>query len=314
MSNSKLISYTNISPNKNSPRNHKIDSIAIHCMAGHLSLQTCGNLFQNVEASSNYGIDDNGDIGLFVDECDRSWATSSPYVDNRAITIEVANDNFGSGQCTVKALNSLIDLCVDICKRNGIKKMHWFGNRYDSENFNRKDGDGVFFVHRWYAQKSCPNDYLYEKHQYICDEVNKRLNDKAENQPQQEIKPQTKCDNATVELGYQHALNFCGMRSKGAVLQEALNMDYGCGLDVDGVIGNNTKSALGSHYVQKGETQYMVTALEILLMINGYDPKGVECAGVFGSGLEACVKQFQKDKGLTVDGVAGRNTFLELVK
>lgn len=138
--------------------------------------------------------------------------------------------------------------------------------------------------------------------------------DKAENQPQQEIKPQTKCDNATVELGYQHALNFCGMRSKGAVLQEALNMDYGFKLAVDGVVGDNTKSALGSHYVQKGETQYMVTALEILLMINGYDPKGVECAGVFGSGLEACVKQFQKDKRLTVDGVAGRNTFLELVK
>lgn len=175
MSNSSLVSYTKISPHKSSPRNHVIDSIAIHCMAGHLSLSGCGNVFQNVEASSNYGIDDEGKIGLFCEEKDRSWCTSSSYVDNRAVTIEVANDNDGYGKCTDAALNSLIKLCADICKRNGITKMYWFGNRKDSENYARKKGEGVFFVHRWYAQKSCPNNYLYEKHQYICNEVNKLI-------------------------------------------------------------------------------------------------------------------------------------------
>lgn len=312
MSNSSLVSYTRISPMKSSPRNHKIDSIAIHCMAGNLSLQSCGNIFQTVEASSNYGIDSNGKVALYVDERDRSWATSSSYVDNRAVTIEVANDVYGGDwHCSDAALKSLINLCVDICKRNGIKKMYWLGSRIASENFNRKDGEGVFYVHRWYASKSCPGDYLYGKHRYICDEVNKRLGSASSTTPQS---TPTSSTTSRIAIGNQHAINFCGYANKAKVLQHALNLDYGSRLIEDGNFGTGSKNALGNHYVKVGEKQYMVTALEILLMMNNYDPKGVECPGVFGSGLESAVKNFQRVKNLTADGVAGRNTFLELIK
>lgn len=174
MSNSELICYTNISPNKSSPRNHKIDTIAIHCMAGHLSLRQCGNLFadSSVGASSNYGINDDGEIGLFVDESDRSWCTSSREVDNRAVTIEVASDASGDCWVTDAALASTITLCADICKRNGIEKLVWKSNK--SDRVNRVDGANMM-VHRDYAQKSCPGDYLYGKMGYIADEVNKIL-------------------------------------------------------------------------------------------------------------------------------------------
>lgn len=102
---------------------------------------------------------------------------------------------------------------------------------------------------------------------------------------------------------------------KGAVmvLQTGLNMDYRSGLDVDGILGALTLQALGNHYVCLKECQYMVTALEILLMLKGYNPQGVECPGSFGAGLESAVRQYQKDHGLTVDGIAGRNTFMSLV-
>ena len=97
------------------------------------------------------------------------------------------------------------------------------------------------------------------------------------------------------------------------VLQTGLNMDYRAGLDIDGIWGPASERALGSHYVCKGERQYMVTALEILLMLQGYNPNGVECPGSFGAGLEAAVRQYQRDHGLTVDGIAGRNTFKSLI-
>ena len=97
------------------------------------------------------------------------------------------------------------------------------------------------------------------------------------------------------------------------VLQTALNRDYGAGLDVDGIWGTNTSDALGKHYVKSGETQYMVTAAEILLLLRAYDPNGVEIPGTFGSGLLSAVKAFQKAQGLTVSGTCDRNTFLKLI-
>ena len=98
------------------------------------------------------------------------------------------------------------------------------------------------------------------------------------------------------------------------VLQTALNKDYGAGLVVDGIFGSNTDKALGKHYVTSGECQYMVTAAEILLLLNDYNPNVVEIPGIFGSGLLAAVKAFQKAQGLTVSGTCDRNTFLKLIR
>lgn len=98
------------------------------------------------------------------------------------------------------------------------------------------------------------------------------------------------------------------------VLQHAMNLDYNAGLEVDGVFGAASDAALGTHYVQKGEVQYMVTAAEILLMLCGYNPGGVEVPGSFGDGLEAAVRSFQANNGLAVDGVCGAATFRKLIQ
>lgn len=174
MSNSPLVSYTKISPNKSSPRNHKIDTVTIHCVVGQCSVETLGNVFAPAsrQASSNYGIGYDGRIGMYVEEKDRSWCSSNAANDNRAITIEVASDTKEPYAVNAKAYAALIDLLVDICKRNGIKELVWSTNKAD--RVNHKNGCNMT-VHRDYANKSCPGTYLYERHDQIASEVNKRL-------------------------------------------------------------------------------------------------------------------------------------------
>ena len=192
MSNSNLVTYTKISPNKTSPRTHAIDTITIHCMAGNLSVETCGNVFAptNRKASSNYGIGSDGRIALYVEEKDRSWCSSNSANDNRAITIEVANDGGANTGWHVsdKALQSLILLCADICKRNNIKKLIWSTNKND--RINHLNGCNMT-VHRDFAAKACPGEYLYNKHQYIADEVNKLLGITSNNTNQNNTTPTT---------------------------------------------------------------------------------------------------------------------------
>lgn len=173
MSNSPLVCYTKISPNKTSPRNHAIDTITIHCMAGQLSVESCGDVFAPTsrQASSNYGVGPDGRIGMYVEEKDRSWCSSNSANDHRAITIEVASDSTNPYKVTDAAYNGLINLLVDICKRNNIKKLLWQGNKsligqVDKQNMT---------VHRWFAAKACPGDYLYNLHPQIAADVNKRL-------------------------------------------------------------------------------------------------------------------------------------------
>lgn len=168
---SSLVSYTKISPKKDSPRKHSIDTISIHCMAGQLSVEACGEVFQNREASSNYGIGPDGRIGLYVEEKDRSWCTSSASNDNRAVTIEVASDSSHPYKVTDAAYNSLIKLLVDICSRNGIRKLLWRG---DKSLIGQVDKQNMT-VHRWFSNKACPGDYLYNKHAEIANAVNTAL-------------------------------------------------------------------------------------------------------------------------------------------
>ncbi|GHU95026.1 hypothetical protein FACS1894208_07120 [Clostridia bacterium] len=174
MSNSALVKYTKLSPNCTKPRNHAIDTITIHCMAGNCTIETCGEIFAPTsrQASSNYGVGTDGRVGLYVDEANRSWCSSNGDNDNRAVTIEVANDeNKEPWHVSDKALAATIELVADICKRNGIKKLLWQG---DKSLVGQTDKQNMT-VHRWFANKSCPGDYLYGKHGYIADEVNKRL-------------------------------------------------------------------------------------------------------------------------------------------
>lgn len=174
MSNSALISYTKLSPNHSGKRTKKIDTITIHCMAGQLSVESCGALFaqSSRQASSNYGIGPDGRIALYVDEGNRSWCTSSNANDQRAVTIEVASDATHPYAVKDKAYDALLDLVTDICKRNGIKKLVWSTSKND--RVNHLNGCNMT-AHRDYAAKACPGDYLYNREGEIAAEVNRRL-------------------------------------------------------------------------------------------------------------------------------------------
>lgn len=189
MSNSNLVCYTKLSPNY-SKRTAKIDTITIHHMAGNLSVESCGNVFATTDrqASSNYGVGSDGRVGLYVEEKNRAWTSSNRDNDNRAITLEVANDG-GAPDWHVsdKALQATIDLCVDICKRNGIARLNYTG-----------DKSGNLTMHKWFASTACPGPYLGGKFPYIAEEVNKRLGSeppkKEESEPPkvESPKPETK--------------------------------------------------------------------------------------------------------------------------
>ena len=174
MSNSPLVAYTKISPNRTSPRKHAIDTITIHCVVGQCAVETIGAVFapSSRQASSNYGIGPDGRIGMYCEEKDRSWCTSSAANDHRAVTIEVASDTTHPYAVKPAAYNALIELVADICRRNGIKKLVWSTDK--SKRVNHQDGCNMT-VHRDYAAKSCPGDYIYSRLGQIAKEVNQKL-------------------------------------------------------------------------------------------------------------------------------------------
>lgn len=170
--NSPLVNYTKISPFKTVNRNHKIDTVTVHCVVGQCAIESLGELFQTKQCSSNYGIGYDGRIGMYVEEKDRSWCSSSVSNDNRAITIEVASDTYEPYTVKPAAYNALIRLLVDICKRNGIPKLLWRG---DKSLIGQVDKQNMT-VHRWFhSGKSCPGTYLYNLHGQIAADVNEQL-------------------------------------------------------------------------------------------------------------------------------------------
>lgn len=174
MSNSPLVTHTNLTKNY-SKRTSKIDTITIHCFVGQVTAEMGCEIFIPAakKASCNYVIGYDGSVGLSVEEKNRSWCSSNMANDDRAITIEVASDNKSPYAITDKAYDKLIELCVDICKRNGITKLVWSTNK--TARMNRLNGCNMT-VHRDFANKSCPGDYIYSRMGQIAKEVNNKLN------------------------------------------------------------------------------------------------------------------------------------------
>ena len=165
MSNSKLTTYVKFSPMCTKPRRHKIDTITIHHMAGILTVEQCGEVFQTRQASTQYGIDRFGHVGLYVDEVNRAWSTSNPENDHRAINFELANSTLApEWKVSDAAIEKCIELCVDICQRNDIKRINFTG-----------DKTGNLTMHKWFYNTNCPGVYLESKFPYIAREINKRL-------------------------------------------------------------------------------------------------------------------------------------------
>lgn len=209
MSNSALVSYTKLSPNHSGKRTHVIDTISIHCMAGNLSVESCGALFaqSSRQASSNYGIGSDGRIALYVDEANRSWCTSSRENDQRAVTIEVANTVAAAPwPVSDSAYTALINLLVDICQRNSIKQLLWRGDKSLIGQVTLQN----MTVHRWFAAKACPGDWLYERHGQIAEAVNARLNGEGEDDDMDQSKFNEMFKTAMTEYRKSLQDNDCG--------------------------------------------------------------------------------------------------------
>ena len=182
MSNSKLVNYTKLSPNHSGTRTHSIDRITPHCVVGQCSVETLGNIFMNKksEASCNYGIGTDGRVLLCVDEDNRSWCSSSNSNDQRAVTIECASELKHPYAFNDKVYNKLVELCVDICKRNGKKKLLWINDKNKALNYSTKSDEMLLTVHRWFDNKSCPGDWLYNRLGNLAKQVTKQLGGKVE--------------------------------------------------------------------------------------------------------------------------------------
>jgi N-acetyl-anhydromuramyl-L-alanine amidase AmpD len=250
MSYSNMVEYVRLSPNCTKPRNKKVNAIVIHHVAGNATVEAVGALFAKPErqASSNYGIGTDGRVACYVEEENRAWTTGSREIDNRAITFEVANCS-GAPEWKVsdQALEATIALCVDICRRYGFK-LNYTG-----------DKTGNLHMHKWYQNTNCPGPYLESKFPYIAEEVNRRLG----GEPPAEKPKESGCT-VTLDMlskgskgesvkalqillignGYS-----CGKWGAdgdfGAATEEAVRaFQKDNGLDVDGIVGIATWSAL----------------------------------------------------------------------
>ena len=163
--NSSLVVYTKLSPNHSGLRTHAIDRITPHCVVGQLSAESICGCFTSPsrQASCNYGIGKDGRIALCVEEKNRSWCSSSNANDQRAVTIECASDLSEPYAMNDSVYAALIKLCTDICRRNGKKKLLWLGDKNKTLNYSPKSDEMVLTVHRWFANKSCPGNWLYAR-------------------------------------------------------------------------------------------------------------------------------------------------------
>lgn len=183
--NSSMVSYTRLSPNHSGQRTHSIDRITPHCVVGQLSAESICGCFTSPsrQASCNYGIGTDGKVSLCVEEKNRSWCSSSNANDQRAVTIECASDKTEPYAMNSKVYDSLVKLCTDICRRNGKKKLLWLGERNKTLNYTPKSDEMVLTVHRWFANKSCPGNWLYARLGDLAVKVTAALGSPSEPKP-----------------------------------------------------------------------------------------------------------------------------------
>ena len=193
--NSPLVSFTQLSPNHSGARTHSIDRITPHCYVGQVTVERMGKGWaKEGSVSANYGIDLNAKVGLYVEEKNRAWTSSSKDNDQRAVTIECASDSTHPYGFKGPVYNKLVDLCEDICRRNGKTKLLWLGDKTKALSYEPASNEMVITVHRWFTAKACPGDWLYSRLSGLAAEVTKRLGGSAE--VKEEAKEPAKNDGA----------------------------------------------------------------------------------------------------------------------
>ena len=248
MSNSKLVNFTQISPNRNSPRNHTIDRITPHCVVGQASVEALGNLFANSgrQASSNYGIGFDGRVGMYCPESDRSWCSSSPANDHRAVTIEVASDSYYPYAFNWVAYMKLVELCADICKRNGKDKLIWMGEA--ALNYVPKSNEMVLTLHRWFASTACPGQWLVERMADLASRVNAIIGKRDYLQMGDSGEAVKAMQTMLIAIGYSCGSYGADGEFGKATYDALVKFQKAAKLDVDGLYGAQSKEALEVAY------------------------------------------------------------------
>lgn len=174
---SNLTDITILSPNCNKPRKHPITRITPHIMVGQISAQRCGEIFaqKSRQASANYGIGKNGEIGCYVEEENRSWASGNRDNDERSITIECASNTKAPYVVYDTVYDRLVDLCEDICRRYKYLELIYKPNTYTTEELDGNSGHMIITVHKWYQATECCGQYLINMLPVLANEVTSRL-------------------------------------------------------------------------------------------------------------------------------------------
>lgn len=259
MSNSRMVDYYRASPNYYAGRTRSIDRITPHCVVGQCSVETLGAIFSRPEkdASCNYGVGYDGRIGCYVDEGNTSWCSSSRENDNRAITIEVASDTTYPYAVRPAAWAAMLNLIEDVMRRHGKTRLIWFGNRTQSLTYQPAANEMVLTCHRWFANKSCPGEYIYSREDQIANEINRRLaEDPSSYEDEKEV-----CNvvlpilRLNDESGYVRTMQILLNKYNSARLTEdgafgpathraVIAYQRDRGLDVDGIVGAQTWAQL----------------------------------------------------------------------
>ena len=223
--NSPLVTYTKLSPNHSGQRTHTIDRITPHCVVGQCSVETVAEVFAPVsrQASCNYVIGADGRVGMICEEKNRSWCSSSATNDQRAVTIECASDKAEPYAFKDEVYKRLIELCVDICKRNGKTKLLWLGTKEKTLSYEPKVDEMVLTVHRWFANKSCPGDWLMNRMDELAAKVTAAL---APAQAPAEEKSADKSDKSDKQYLYNVVVGVYSVKSNAEAHLKEVQKEY----------------------------------------------------------------------------------------
>lgn len=252
MSNSPMVVYTKISPNHTEGRGgSKIDIITPHCVEGQISAEDLGDWFYqtSTHAASNYGIDKDGRVGMYVEEKDRSWCSSSSANDKRAVTIECASDKTDPYAFRDVVYSKLIDLCVEVCQRNGKDTLLWLKDKDTTLNYSPKSNEMLLTVHRWYSPKSCPGDWMMARMDDLASQVTKRLGGTPRNLRKgdqgEDVREMQKM---LIACGYDCGDSGADGKFGPATDKAVRAMQSDAGLTVDGIYGPASRAALQKMY------------------------------------------------------------------
>lgn len=330
--NSPLVSCTKLSPNNSGARTHSIDRITPHCVVGQCSAETIGNIFVNpsYQASSNYGIGYDGRVGMYVEEKNRSWCSSSYANDQRAVTIECASDATAPYTFRDVVYQKLIALCVDICKRNGKKKLLWFGDKTKTLNYSPASDEMILTVHRWFANKSCPGDWMYSRMGDLAAKVTAQLNGENKNDTEDIIyivqagdslsKIAAKYNTTYQKLAEYNNIknpNIINVGQKIKIPQVATKPTTPPAAQVPETNTNNKGETINMELrlLSKGMNGNDVHAAMVLLKDKGYYPYAIPATDKqFGPKMDAGVRKMQKEHNLGVDGIIGAKSWTFLLK